>query len=243
MRIDRSGREALGEQPHTLRASSICSLCGSRAVCSLLPVLCSFPLTVSSQGWRRHEDLLSLVPGRSFEYRQDPLGVQTNPQNLLELKTPQAIAAATAGLLSGADGVGTGAGLDEKEKASKADKSAGSSAAAAPRKKPLTLVVFLGGVTMSEISALRFLSEREDHGRDYVVATTKLVNGGSFLESLQEVVVNKLNGGPAAPPTPQPNTPFRVPVGAEAAAQRAQAQGPKMGVLGPTPAGAGAKKK
>lgn len=215
-------------------------------VCSFLSSLwCCSPCF---QGWRRYEDLLSLVPGRSFEYRQDPLGVVTNPQNLLELKTPQAIAAATAGLLSGADGVGTGAGLDEKEKASKADKSSGSAAAAAaaaaPRKKPLTLVVFLGGVSMSEISALRFLSEREDHGRDYVVATTKLINGGSFIESLQEAVANKLNGGPAAPPTPQANTPFRVAVGAEAAAQRAaQQQGPKMGVLGPTPAGAGAKQK
>jgi hypothetical protein len=32
------------------------------------------------------------------------------------------------------------------------------------KKKPLTLVYFIGGVTFAEISALRFLSEREGHG-------------------------------------------------------------------------------
>lgn len=59
-------------------------------------------------------------------------------------------------------------------------------------RKPLTLVYFLGGVTMSEISALRHLSERENHGREYLVATTKLVSGNTLLESVYEQVENEL---------------------------------------------------
>ena len=53
------------------------------------------------------------------------------------------------------------------------------------RKKKLTLVLFLGGVTYAEISALRFMGEK-DPNRQYVVATTKLLNGGTLLENLVE---------------------------------------------------------
>jgi len=60
-------------------------------------------------------------------------------------------------------------------------------------RKPLTLVYFLGGVTMCEISALRHLSERENHGREYLIATTKLINGNTLLESVYEQVENLLD--------------------------------------------------
>jgi hypothetical protein len=60
-------------------------------------------------------------------------------------------------------------------------------------RKPLTLVYFLGGVTMCEISALRHLSERENHGREYLIATTKLVSGNTLLESVYDQVENLLD--------------------------------------------------
>jgi len=60
-------------------------------------------------------------------------------------------------------------------------------------RKPLTLVYFLGGVTMSEISALRHLSDRETHGREYLVATTKLVSGHTLVESIYEQIENCLD--------------------------------------------------
>jgi len=150
----------------------------------------------SKPGWRRLEDVLALVPGRMFEYRQDASSVNPTPQNLLELKNPTAIAAATQGL-TGADGNGEkkesgGTASASGSATSPASGATASSDTSAGRKKPLSLVVFLGGVTHSEISALRFLSEKEDHGRDYIVATTKILNGSHFLDSLQEVVVNKL---------------------------------------------------
>uniref|UniRef100_A0A8C4TWX8 VP33A protein n=1 Tax=Falco tinnunculus TaxID=100819 RepID=A0A8C4TWX8_FALTI len=50
----------------------------------------------------------------------------------------------------------------------------------------VTLVFFLGGVTYAEIAALRFLSQMEDGGTEYVIATTKLINGTSWIKSLME---------------------------------------------------------
>ncbi|XP_066592546.1 vacuolar protein sorting-associated protein 33A [Prorops nasuta] len=50
----------------------------------------------------------------------------------------------------------------------------------------LILVFFIGGCTFAEISALRFLSQQEDLNVEFVVATTKLINGNTFLTSLME---------------------------------------------------------
>uniref|UniRef100_A0A2K6U070 VPS33A core subunit of CORVET and HOPS complexes n=1 Tax=Saimiri boliviensis boliviensis TaxID=39432 RepID=A0A2K6U070_SAIBB len=55
-----------------------------------------------------------------------------------------------------------------------------------PGENRVTLVFFLGGVTFAEIAALRFLSQLEDGGTEYVVATTKLMNGTSWIEALME---------------------------------------------------------
>jgi len=46
------------------------------------------------------------------------------------------------------------------------------------------LVFFVGGVTMAEVAALRFLSQQEDSTVEYLVATTSVVTGSSLLESL-----------------------------------------------------------
>jgi hypothetical protein len=137
------------------------------------------------------DELLSFIPGKSFEFRQESFGVAAAPLNLLELKGSAAAAA-------GGGGGGMSAAGDERKEqpaTTKDGSTTGATAAGAPRKKPLTLVCFLGGVTMAEISALRYLSEREDHARDYIVCTTKLINGATFVESIVEVVNNKLNGG------------------------------------------------
>ncbi|KAH7315839.1 hypothetical protein KP509_21G067400 [Ceratopteris richardii] len=51
-------------------------------------------------------------------------------------------------------------------------------------RRSLVLVVFIGGVTFAEISALRFLSAQEGMKYDLIVATTKLINGTTLLETL-----------------------------------------------------------
>lgn len=49
------------------------------------------------------------------------------------------------------------------------------------------LVFFIGGCTFAEISALRYLSKQEDFNWEFIVATTKILNGKTFLESLWPV--------------------------------------------------------
>ncbi|PRP79315.1 hypothetical protein PROFUN_13009 [Planoprotostelium fungivorum] len=65
----------------------------------------------------------------------------------------------------------------------------------------VTLVYFVGGVTFAEISLLRWLSRQEGNlYGDFVVATTKLINGNSFLQSIME------NMTPPPPPVqPKPS--------------------------------------
>ncbi|XP_077062920.1 vacuolar protein sorting-associated protein 33A [Siphateles boraxobius] len=55
-----------------------------------------------------------------------------------------------------------------------------------PGENRTTLVFFLGGVTYAEIAALRFLSNMEDSGTEYIIATTKLINGTSWIKSLMD---------------------------------------------------------
>ena len=47
----------------------------------------------------------------------------------------------------------------------------------------LVLVVFIGGVTFAEISALRYLSVKDIVQCDFLIATTAIVNGSSLLSA------------------------------------------------------------
>jgi len=51
-------------------------------------------------------------------------------------------------------------------------------------------VFFIGGMTYTEVAAMRFLNQQSD-GRDFLLATTKMINGDSFLESLIEDIERK----------------------------------------------------
>ncbi|XP_026314252.1 vacuolar protein sorting-associated protein 33A [Hyposmocoma kahamanoa] len=59
-----------------------------------------------------------------------------------------------------------------------------SSSAETPR---VILVFFLGGCTYNEISALRSISQQEDSNVEFVILTTKLINGNTFVESLMDI--------------------------------------------------------
>ncbi|KAH0979957.1 hypothetical protein GBA52_007134 [Prunus armeniaca] len=50
-------------------------------------------------------------------------------------------------------------------------------------KRSLVLVVFIGGVTFAEISALRFLSAQEGMAYDLIIGTTKIASGRTFTET------------------------------------------------------------
>nr|AWD26886.1 vacuolar protein-sorting-associated protein 33-like protein [Prunus yedoensis] len=50
-------------------------------------------------------------------------------------------------------------------------------------RRSLVLVVFIGGVTFAEISALRFLSAQEGMAYDLIIGTTKIASGHTFTET------------------------------------------------------------
>ncbi|CAD7704276.1 unnamed protein product [Ostreobium quekettii] len=56
----------------------------------------------------------------------------------------------------------------------------------------VVMVAFLGGVTFSEISALRFLSRLPNSNVKFLIATTRILNGNSLLQTFQEQKVDDL---------------------------------------------------
>ena len=50
--------------------------------------------------------------------------------------------------------------------------------------KKVVLVFFVGGVTMAEVAALRFLSQQDESNVEYLVSTTSVITGNTFIESL-----------------------------------------------------------
>jgi hypothetical protein len=60
------------------------------------------------------------------------------------------------------------------------------------------LVAFLGGVTFSEISALRWLSQRPGARQRFIVLTTAIVNGSSLVETFVDPLAAAYPAGNAA---------------------------------------------
>jgi hypothetical protein len=52
------------------------------------------------------------------------------------------------------------------------------------QKKKLMLLFVVGGLTFLEIAALRFLSNEPSFPFQILIATTAIVNGNTFLDSL-----------------------------------------------------------
>ena len=67
--------------------------------------------------------------------------------------------------------------------------------------KKVTLVVFVGGCTFTEISACRFLSNKHE-GEDILIGTTKIINGNSLIESLFDNLGEKEEFMPGSSITP-----------------------------------------
>ncbi|KAI7853803.1 Sec1-like protein [Circinella umbellata] len=98
-----------------------------------------------SNGWRGYEEVLKLLPGKSFEITQNvEYGAETN-------------AAMARARRHGMQHTKT------------------------------TVIFFLGGCTFTEVSAIRFLAQH-DESRDYLVATTQMINGNTFLEPIVESI-------------------------------------------------------
>jgi len=59
-------------------------------------------------------------------------------------------------------------------------------ASSAGGRRPVTLVFFTGGCTFAEITALRFMGDLIGH--EFVIATTKLINGDTLIQSIMHKV-------------------------------------------------------
>lgn len=113
------------------------------------------------------DEMLKILPGPNLSYRQGGGG------------PPAASAAAPS-----AEPASVG------KAAAEAASGAGAADAARP---PVTLVVFLGGVTFAEITALRWLGRNATPKREYLIATTHITNGDRLMESVIESCENGLD--------------------------------------------------
>ena len=117
------------------------------------------PLTVrliqsAVQGWNGKEDIVKELQGRLIDI------VQSNPPQDLETAMKKSPSESLGSLAKGSVQGGGGA------------------------KKPTLIVFYLGGVTLMEIAALRFLSKRPTFPYHIVCVTTKVINGSTLLQTL-----------------------------------------------------------
>ncbi|KAH9849266.1 Sec1-like protein [Lenzites betulinus] len=113
-------------------------------------------------GWKGFEDVVASIPGETIDVVQRLPGSQDGstipPVSTLSASSPRCVKPGPS------DSVILRAVL--------------------PRERTTTTVVFfLGGVTYTEIAALRWVS-RQNKGRKFLVATTGIINGNSLIDSI-----------------------------------------------------------
>lgn len=119
-----------------------------------------------SGSWLAMEEVLKGVPGPLFEVNNRP--------------TP------------GSQLRGGGRAADAAEDAEDDDRTTAGGADGQGAARPVTVVVFIGGCTAAEISALRWLGSRPSAPCQYVILTTNMCTGTTMLEGLVDTVVNNL---------------------------------------------------
>ena len=70
------------------------------------------------------------------------------------------------------------------------------------KKKPVLIVLYVGGVTYMELAALRFLSKQSSFPYHLICCTTKIINGNTFLESLRSTHSGKIEWNDSYFPSP-----------------------------------------
>ncbi|KXZ47472.1 hypothetical protein GPECTOR_35g910 [Gonium pectorale] len=158
-------------------------------------------------GWGPVTEVLQQLPGNHFD------ALQAVDSNGMPIERPYTSSAASsssgsaAHAASNAGGAAAGAGVGAPAAGSSSAAAAGglpgASAAAGPPGRGVqttetVLVVFIGGVTFAEISALRFLSSRPEWPYRFLVLTTKIVNGRTLLQSFMDPLASDFGTASAA---------------------------------------------
>lgn len=122
-------------------------------------------IQTAMKGWSDKEEVLRLLPGRGID--------------ILQRSPPEAFT--TAAKYKIATSLGTWA--LQFTSSSTSSRSTNDDACVAD--KPVLLVYFVGGLTYAEIASIRFLSKKLSFPFKVIMCTTKIVNGSTFLQSLQ----------------------------------------------------------
>lgn len=136
--------------------------------------------------WAALSEPLAALPGSHFDVEQvvDANGIISDRPH-----KPAAAAAAAAGAAAPPSG-----GVADGDAGAAADASSAAALAVGGGKETV-LVVFLGGATFSEISALRFLQGRPGCNVRFLALATRLVNGGTLLDGFVDPLVRAFPGG------------------------------------------------
>ena len=113
--------------------------------------------TAVQHNWHKLTESLKELPGRNVDIRQvsPPADLNTLLQEQQKLRTPQE---ALSSMISSTSNMSS--------------------------KKPVLIVCYIGGVTYTEIAALRFLSNRRSFPFHIVIMTTKILNARQLVQSL-----------------------------------------------------------
>ncbi len=145
---------------------------------------------VQPNGWNIIDKEIATLPGPHFEYRQElPVEVQERmyaPHGYEQaLPIPYCQPDPSAKALR--------AVIPTKLLKFMTQKKTSEAGSIVEHKKPIILIFFVGGCTYSEISALRHLSQSSSHDRTYLVLTTKIINGETFVSSIIDPLDNHLD--------------------------------------------------
>lgn len=154
-----------------------------------LSVMTAKALTQSTQTsqWRSLSENLKLLHEPTVNYTEPTTIQTTTSMNTLpisisnEFSTSNSLtsnAVAAASMLLSATSVASGA------PSLRVRRNSATSSQSSSEETRIILVFFIGGCTFAEISALRFLSQQEENNCEFIVGTTKVINGRSFLKSM-----------------------------------------------------------
>lgn len=129
--------------------------------------------------WRLWADSLKLLPEPTVTHSDLHQRTPVTNESSSSL-TANAVAAASM-LISTNIGSGTGGNWAA---AGRVRRNSATSTQSSNEDTKVVLVFFIGGCTFAEISALRYLSQQDENNFEFIVGTTKIINGRSFLRSL-----------------------------------------------------------
>lgn len=120
-------------------------------------------------------EVLRLLPGPTAELTQDPAGppetfdaMVKRQQEAAALEAQQQAATSAGGTDIMGDGAGSGASTEVVGRG----------------QKKVMVVFYVGGVSYMEIAALRYLSNKREFPYHIIIATTQVIKGDTFMESL-----------------------------------------------------------